>query len=132
MLAQRLGCRVEELAEHGYEIRSAGVSAFPGMPASPEAILVAREQGADLSIHRSQPLTPEIILGADEVIVMTSSHAELVTGLYAGADIPPPRLLCDTEGDLIDPIGGGFETYRDCAQTIRRHLERLIEEWERG
>src|SRR5262249_56414815 len=68
LLADRLGCTVEELPARGYYVASAGVSALGGGPAAAEAEQVARSFGADLSTHRSQPLTMELAARADYLL----------------------------------------------------------------
>jgi protein-tyrosine phosphatase len=106
---------------------SAGVAAYGGGMASEESQTVAEEFGANLSSHISRPVNPQLLLAADDVIVMTQSHLRALTGRYAGIG-PAPRLLCGDD-DLDDPIGANTEVYRECARTILRHLERFIPEW---
>ncbi len=73
-LADRLGCAIAELPARGYHVLSAGLAAAPGGPAAIEAEQVARTYGADLSAHRSRPMTPELAAQADYLIGMTRSH----------------------------------------------------------
>lgn len=126
-LADRLGCRPDDLPARGFVIRSAGVAAFPGDDPSPGAVEAARELGADLSAHRSRPLHPELLAEATDVVAMTRSHAYLLAARYPGLG-PPPVLLCG-DCDLDDPIGGELDVYRACAAEIRLHLGRLIAGW---
>ena len=62
---------------------------------------VGREFGADLAGHQSQPLTAEMVLGADRVYTMTASHLRVLDGLQSAA----PRLLSPAGEDVADPIG---------------------------
>jgi protein-tyrosine-phosphatase len=126
-LAKRLACRAEDLAARGFEIHSAGVLAIPGAPATPEAIEVARAYGADLTAHRSRPVNPEWLERATDVVAMTSSHAVLLMMQYPNLG-PEPRLLCGTD-DLPDPIGGNEDVYRVCAEAIRFHVDRHLNQW---
>jgi|688.fasta_scaffold1039139_1 protein-tyrosine-phosphatase len=126
-LARRLNCRIAELPARGFVVRSAGVMAMPGDEASLESQAVAREFGADLLTHRSQPVTPELLAEATDVIAMTASHAMLLAIQCPGIG-PQPRLLCGRD-DLPDPIGSDIDIYRACATLIRTHVERLISEW---
>lgn len=127
MLAERLGCAVEELPGRGIWVLSAGVSAYGDCPATPEAVAVAAELGADLGEHRSRAVDVELLRAADVVIAMTRGHAQALANRFPGTG-PAPRLLCG-DRDLDDPIGAGFDVYRQCAATIRAHLERLLPEW---
>jgi protein-tyrosine phosphatase len=138
-LADRLGCTVDELPARGFWVLSAGVAAYGGAAAAPEAITVAAEFGADLSGHTSRSVNPQLLLAADDVIAMTQSHLHALAARYLGlgrgepggsspGTAPVPRLLCGDE-DLDDPIGADEEVYRECARTILRHLERFLPEW---
>lgn len=128
LLADRLGCRVEELPAHGYWMLSAGTAAYGGGPAAQEAEEVAAEFGADLRNHRSRPLNPQLLAAADDVIVMTAAHAYALEANFSGIG-PEAQLLGGDEGDLDDPIGAGRDVYTACAGTIRKYLERFITDW---
>jgi protein-tyrosine phosphatase len=127
MLADRFGCSVDMLPRRGIWVLSAGVSAFGDAPATPEAVAVAAELGADLSEHQSRAVNAQLLAAADDVIAMTRGHAQALTARFPGIGARP-RLLCGDD-DLEDPIGAGLEVYRQCARTIRNHLERLFPEW---
>jgi protein-tyrosine phosphatase len=127
MLADRLGCKQDDLPRRGVWILSAGVSAYGDSPAAEESVAVAAEFGADLSEHQSRPVNQQLLAAADEVITMTRSHAQTLVSRFPGVG-PAPRLLCH-DTDLDDPIGSGLDVYRTCAQTIATHLERFLSEW---
>jgi protein-tyrosine phosphatase len=127
LLADRLACAVEDLPRRGVWILSAGVSAFGEAPATTEAVAVANEFGAHLSEHASRAVSAQLLAAADDVIAMTHGHAQALASRFPNIG-PPPRLLCG-DADLDDPIGAGLEVYRECARTIRTHLEKLILEW---
>jgi len=127
LLAERLECSTDDLPRRGFWVLSAGVSAYGEAPAAAEAIAVAAELGADLSGHRSRVVNPKLLAAADHVTAMTRGHARLLAARFPGIG-PAPRLLCG-DADVDDPIGGGLEVYRNCARTIRAHLERIIPEW---
>jgi protein-tyrosine phosphatase len=122
LLAERLGCAPVELPERGFLVLSAGLSAMMGGEAAPEAIATARELGADLSDHRSQPLTRELLAQADHLIAMTRGHLRAL----AGQGGPPPRLLSYDGADIPDPIGASPEVYRECAGQILGNLRALV------
>jgi protein-tyrosine phosphatase len=127
LLAERLGCPIEELPQRGFIVRSAGMAAMMGSKAAEEAIAVAKEMGADLSGHSSQPLTPELAAGADYLIAMTRGHCQALAGQLPRLAVAP-RLLCPDGGDIADPIGCERGVYRDCARQIARSLEELLPE----
>jgi protein-tyrosine-phosphatase len=118
---------VDELPGRGFEVRSAGVATWPGLPASLEAEAAAQAVGVDVSAHRSRPVNPELLIRATDVIAMTAGHAAALRARFPDLG-PPPVLLGGTE-DLEDPIGADAAVYRACADTIRRHLTRFLTEW---
>jgi protein-tyrosine-phosphatase/tRNA A37 threonylcarbamoyladenosine synthetase subunit TsaC/SUA5/YrdC len=126
LLADHLGCAIEELPSRGYFVASAGLSALPGGAAAAEAEQVARAHGADLSAHRSQPMTVELAARADYLVGMTQSHVRALMDDFGSLGLSP-RLL-DPAGDIADPIGGDQPVYDACAQQIRQHLETFVAE----
>lgn len=126
-LAERLGCPVDDLTARGFAVSSAGLAAAPGDAATRESAEAVREYGVDLSAHRSRYAGADLIARADDVIVMTHGHLLTVASKYPvlGGGL---RLLCGADGDLDDPIRGGPDVYRACAETIRQHVDRLITE----
>jgi protein-tyrosine phosphatase len=124
LLAERLGCPVEELPARGFLVLSAGLAAMMGGQAADEAVTVARELGVDLSGHSSRPLTADLMNQADHVITMTRSHQFAVARQFAGVG-PRPRLL-GGGSEIADPIGCDQGVYRECAQQIKQHLEELL------
>jgi protein-tyrosine phosphatase len=122
LLAERMGCRIEELPAHGFVVHSAGLSAMMGAGAAEEAVESARKYGADLSAHQSQRLSARMLAQADHVIVMTRAHRSILTDLYPGR-CTAPELLSRNGEDLPDPIGESQEVYDQCAHIIRSHLD---------
>ena len=100
------------------KVVSAGVGAFPGSPATPEACRAVRALGYEMHDHRSRPVTAELLAEADVVYVMTQAHLERVKAI----DPAVHAELLDPEGQIADPIGQGQEVYDRTAA----HLEELI------
>ncbi len=125
LLADRLGCGVEELARRGFVVRSAGISAMMGYEATPEAVATAASRGVDLSAHASRPLTAAMLAQADHVFAMTRSHLWAVADRYPSAG-PRLRLLAPDGRDIPDPIGGEQEVYDRCAEQLVEALRAQI------
>jgi protein-tyrosine phosphatase len=126
-LAERLGCDVSELTDRGFAVTSAGIAATTGDAATAESAEAVRDYGVDLSEHRSRLASSDLIARADDIVVMTRGHLVSLVGKFPVLN-GSLRLLCGTDGDLDDPIGGGPDVYRSCAATIRVHVDRLITE----
>lgn len=108
----------------GFAVASAGVYAMNGTRAAPQAVEVVEAMGADLSKHRSQSLTPELLHAADLVLVMDRSHANAVKMMSAAA---PVRSL-DPAGDIADPIGSDVATYRNLAEQMEKLIHARLRE----
>jgi tRNA threonylcarbamoyl adenosine modification protein (Sua5/YciO/YrdC/YwlC family) len=126
-LSERLGCKPEEMPQRGFLVLSAGLAAMTGERAAPEAAEIVKEMGGDLGSHSSRPLTAELVLQADYLFTMTQGHAAALSSRFARHG-PRPRLLSPDGRDIADPIGGDAEVYRQCAQQILQHLDRLLPE----
>jgi protein-tyrosine-phosphatase/tRNA A37 threonylcarbamoyladenosine synthetase subunit TsaC/SUA5/YrdC len=125
LLADRLGCGPADLPAHGFCVHSAGLAAMMGAEATPEAVMVAREFGADLGGHRSQLLTMEILAQADYLFAMTRSHLRVLEDVRGTV---APRLLSPSGQEVFDPIGGDADLYRACARQIQCCLQELLPE----
>jgi len=108
----------EALASRGADqvtVSSAGTGAWDGAPISEGAYLVGLEHGMDLSGHRAQLLTRDLVKSADLILTMSSHHrarvAELggedkvhVLGEYAGRE--------EGRCEVTDPFGSDLASYR--------------------
>jgi tRNA threonylcarbamoyl adenosine modification protein (Sua5/YciO/YrdC/YwlC family) len=125
MLAERLGCTPGKLGAAGWEVLSAGVWAADGLAASPGAIETARELGADLSAHRSQKLTKDLIDQADVVFCMSNEHVASVVELLPTSAGKVRRL--SAREDISDPAGGEIEIYRRTAKKIQQAMHDILQ-----
>lgn len=114
----------------GWEAASAGVYAANGSPASENAVLALRELGVDLSGHRSQPLTAELVEAADMIVVMTEDHRYRILDDFP--EVGNRVFLIKSFGtskvpaDVSDPYGGSLNTYIRIRDEIDRALSDLI------
>jgi len=113
------------------EVRSAGVSAWDGAPASDGARAVARRHGLDLEGHQSRRLTSAILAGQDLVLLMNPGDLLRVRALdpeggaevFGLADFGRSR----PEGvGVPDPYGGPPEAYEETLARIEEHLGRVM------
>ncbi len=94
---------------------SAGTSAWDGAPASDGALLVALEEGLDLSMHRAQVLSRELVAAADLILVMSPHHGEraIVLGGEGRTHLLTDYAARTTTGRPVqDPFGGELDLYR--------------------
>lgn len=126
--------RLRASAVPGLDVRavSAGTMAATGAPASTYAVMAAAELGADISGHRSQPLTADMVRQADLVLALAAEHDEMVTRLVpeardrtvllAGFGMPDPSAA----EDVVDPVGMELDAYQRTAHEIDAHIRRVL------
>lgn len=125
LLAEKIGCTENELEARGYTVESAGTGAFPGAPPSTAAVRALEGRGIDISAHRSQALTSDLVGRADYIFAMTGSHATMVASLRPGAGT---QVRTIDEEDIDDPVGGSDEVYRQYADRLERALRNRLKE----
>lgn len=112
------------------EVQSAGTSAWDGAPASDGALLVGMERGLDLSQHRAQTLTRELVRDAGLVLAMGPHHLERIEALGGGGKA---YLLTDfashgaSARPVNDPIGGELDVYRATADELEQEVRRVFD-----
>ena len=125
-LTQILRCPVDQVGQKGYKILSAGVMAFPGARASTEAVVACREASVDITGHRAQQVTTDMLTAADYIYVMDSSHQNTVLKMAPSGTAQP--VMLDKNADIKDPIGQTQDTYRKCAEQISRSVSTRLKE----
>lgn len=124
----------QKLAEAGLsksvEVHSAGVSALPNLPASPDGVAVLATRGLDLSRHRAAALSEADIRRADLILVMEEAHRQRIVERapqHAHKVVLFSELIDETD-DLADPYGLGRAAYET---TLVRIDDVLARGWER-
>ncbi len=94
----------------------------PAARVNPTVLTAMREIGIDISNHKPQLLTPEILESADRVITMGCSVAEVCpAGFFTGED-----------WKLEDPEGQPIEKVRKIRDEIKNRVEVLIQAMDFG
>ncbi|GAA0487439.1 low molecular weight protein arginine phosphatase [Salinibacillus aidingensis] len=78
----------EALLKHKYkdaEVKSAGLFAGQGAPASPQTEEILAQKGIRLN-HQSQPLTPDLVEWSDVILTMTANHKQSIIMQYPAAE----------------------------------------------
>jgi len=127
MLAERVGCTVKELPQRGFVVQSAGLAAFGGDRAAPEAIEAARELGADIQNHETQPVTGDLVFLVDYLVTMTQGQLQILLSRFPYEGVAP-RVLCPDGTDVADPVGCDLTVYRECARRLQQHLQPWVQE----
>ena len=117
-----------EDAKHNlFHVSSAGLSAFPGGPASVEAQSVMKERGLNLQSHQSRAVTERALRDSDLVLTMTHSHRSAIVDRMPEYE-DKVHLLSGGSEDVSDPFGGTEAIYGACADQIETFLGRWVEQ----
>ena len=112
------------------EVASAGTSAWDSAPASDGGLLVAMERGMDLSEHRAQNLTRELVQSSDLILAMGPHHLERIEALGGEGKA---YLLSDyashgkTRRAISDPIGAELDVYRATADELEEEIRKVVD-----
>ena len=100
-------------------IESAGIFAEEDMPASENAVkALKRLYDIDLSYHRSQPVTEDLLKQCDLILTMTKGHKQVLESLAKGKVFTLSEYASDGVADVSDPFGGDLEEYEETAHEI--------------
>jgi protein-tyrosine-phosphatase len=136
LLQHALAAQPEPL--RSLRVISAGVAARTGESVSENSVLALKKVGIDISHHRSQPLTQQMLDEAFAVICMTESHRAMI---QVQANPVPKNLFLfrqfmsgDGDVEIGDPYGGPLRVYEaardemvESIPSLVAHLKTLIE-----
>ncbi|MDD5423821.1 MAG: low molecular weight protein arginine phosphatase [Candidatus Omnitrophica bacterium] len=125
------------LKEHNcanIKVASAGIATIPGMMASSNAVEVMKREHVDVSNHRAQVVSGQLIKEYDIILCMEPIHSQTVKEFLPEA-APKTHLLVEYayEGDaekpknlwITDPIGKPKEVYESVLMTLKDAIERV-------
>lgn len=126
--------RIAARALDGFEVASAGTFAHPGSSASDGSLLVALERGIDLSAHRAQELSPELVQWADVILAMGPHHRDRAEALGGAGKTHLLTAYSSRNADdraVSDPFGGGLDVYRATYEELLTEIEAVLDRAER-
>ena len=110
--------------EREWEIQSAGVWAQKGNPPSDFGRMVLSRRGIDITDHKSQPVTFELVRDFNLILNMEARHKDALTAAFPAFSYRF-FLLSEMVGksfDIEDPFGLALPDYEDTAQIIEQIL----------
>jgi len=124
-MAERLlahALAAEEAPLKSLRVVSAGVAACHGDQPSHNSVAALKKVGLDLTDHRSQPVSRELLESAFAVFCMTESHRALL--YYHFDPLPAPVYLMrglmqdGTSQEIPDPYGMDLRAYETCRDSM--------------
>ena len=116
-----------------YSVKSAGVAASKGTPASRDTKAICQRMKAPLDGFASQSVSDELLKEATHVFAMTAGHLAVLEDLFPEysekyylacefVDLPGKGLAAD----VPDPIGMGQRAYEDVANVLGQAIPAII------
>lgn len=128
LLQHALAAEGVPLAE--LEVVSAGVAAAAGEPPSENSVLALKSVQLDLTQHKSQPLTEDLVDRAFAIFAMTESHLHVLQAYFPRL---PKRVhlfrefLAEGEDHQIpDPFGQDIDAYKACLDSMVEAIPSLV------
>lgn len=112
-----------------WEVKSAGIFAADGSPASEQARRVLAE-GKIPNDHISRAISKELVHWADIILTMTASHEQMLVSQFPELRAKThvlKRYVTGSLADVHDPFGGSLEDYRDTYNELERLIDPFIE-----
>lgn len=133
-MAERLvqhALSVEDPPLNQLKVRSAGIAAGNGYPASENSVAALKKVGIDLNDHQSTQATEELLMEADLIFAMTASHVDSLRyhlGERADGRVFLMRQFMEgtTDHEIPDPFGGGFADYEYTRDSMVEAIPCLI------
>ncbi len=112
-------------------VYSCGIFAEDGDAPTYNAIEAIKEYGVDLRKHKATNIRNSRIKEMDIILCATTSHKNNVINMYPDLKekiftIKEYADFDKNDLDIPDPWGYDIETYRFCASTINKCLERIV------
>jgi protein-tyrosine phosphatase len=104
-------------------VRSAGLGALIGRPAEPFAVQLMADQGIDISTHRAQQISGQLVGWADLILVMDLEQKKYVETQYIASRGKVFRIGEIAKADVPDPYRGAINTFRESLQVIEAGVQ---------
>ena len=122
--------KLKEKCRQNIEVLSAGTMMMPGLGATEETKELLGRDGIDVSNHRSQKVTKEIVKKSDIILVMEKLHEEKIVQLVPEAKFRVFLLkefakINDNNLEIADPIARPYEFYAQILGIIKEAIERV-------
>lgn len=113
-----------------WRVESAGTWALEGEPAATGSQAVMSERGINISKHRAQNVSRELLQSFDLILTMESGHKESLRVEFPDLSgrIYLLSEMVNQKDDIDDPYGGTISEYEQAADEIEGYLNKGFDE----
>ena len=116
---------------------SAGTFAFEDGEPAQYAKMVMKEMGLSIDRHKAKQIDQDLVDWADLILAMDSYGLEQMQVMFPEAEdkltlfksfAKTSKIAVDEEDrdSIEDPYGEDLETYRECAEEIKRYVDKMV------
>jgi protein-tyrosine-phosphatase len=130
LAAAELRRRIQGLGLSDWQVDSAGTWAIVPREPSEHSARVAELNGLDISEHRAQSVSAELLDNADLILCMTANHKESLQVEFGNAAEKIWQLseMTGRVYDVSDPYGGPYQGYVRLWETLSRLYDQGLEQ----
>ena len=117
---------IQYIKEKGFSseewlVASAGCWAYPGFPATMNAIRTVEDLGCDLNSHFSQAITDNLLKDFSLILCMENEHKEFINKHFpeSSSNVYLLTEMIGEEVEIDDPVGGPLEEYQGTAAFLK-------------
>jgi tRNA threonylcarbamoyl adenosine modification protein (Sua5/YciO/YrdC/YwlC family) len=124
--------KLKERNRSDVQVLSAGIIMLAGLGAAEGTRELLKEEGIDVSDHRSQKVTPDMIKKSDIILVMERLHEQRILELAPSVKnrlflLKEFAKIDDNNLDIADPIGKPREFYEKTFAIIKEAIEEIAD-----
>lgn len=112
--------------KHRTTVESAGLRALQRHPADPQAVMLMKQRGFDISTHRGRQLTNEMLREAELILVMETAQRLALEDKAPWARGKIYTLGHWDEFDIPDPYGKPLAIF----ESVTELIDRSVAQWE--
>lgn len=120
---------LEKRNVEGWNVKSAGIAAYPGGDISKETLKVLQKEEIAAENHDVKQVDQDMVDNADIILTMTESHKEHLQQVMDIADgklHTLKELIGEQDLDILDPFGQSLPVYEKTKMEIKKALSELI------
>ncbi len=122
--------KLKQNGRRNLEVLSAGIMVSSGLGATETTKELLKQQGLDISGHRSQKINESLVRKSDIILVMEKLHEEELLKLVPEAAnkvflIKEFAKIKDNNLHIVDPIGKPMDFYAQTFAVIKEAIERI-------
>ncbi len=118
----------KDSAKESFSAASAGIMSSGGQPPSENSVKAMAEEDIDISSYRSSFFNEKLANESDVILTMEEGHKEFILSNFpfTRGKVSTLAEFAEESGDVPDPVGMAYDTYKRTADHIKRLVEKSL------